>query len=184
MFSLMALHDTSGLHSWHIEETSHLHFRVTVSRIHECSDNMSRWSHRPKKQKGARALFQANRNSWKRTVKKQPSSGPTSESKSTCICCSSAVTHKRSPCKIVIYFLYCGFNGMWCGNAILKQSRVNRTVVLRYKTGANEKFKTFCSCFWPWQGLCGLCMTVMSFLLLEWLLIPSCLIFYSLSLMK
>ena len=73
MFCLMALHDISGLHSWHTEETSHLHFRVMVSRVRECSGNISRWSHRPKKQKGARALFQANRNSWNRTAKKKNS---------------------------------------------------------------------------------------------------------------
>jgi hypothetical protein len=62
--------------------------------------------------------------------------------------------------KIVLNFLYCGFNGMQCGNGIPKQSRLNTngTVVLRHKTGANEKFKTFCSCFWPWQGLCVCCV--------------------------
>jgi hypothetical protein len=36
---------------------------------------------------------------------------------------------------------------MGCGNAIPKQSRVNRTVVLRYKTGANEKSQDFLQLF-------------------------------------
>jgi hypothetical protein len=50
----------------------------------------------------------------------------------------SSHTLKRWPCTTALNFLYCGFNGKGCDNGIPKQSRVNMTVVLKYKTGANE----------------------------------------------